>query len=1163
MLAIGSAAQQGFGVVATAEHSAEAASGGLRPLTLSIIKDFVELGQEAASGNFSRIPGTLLSLAVGMEGLGPGAALGVAGAAALVAGLIYLANESAESSEAVNQLALSASFNGIDLPPTKLQALTESIAAAGNISRSSAMIIVGAMENVKGATADSLDATSRVVQNYADLTGQTTKEASESLSKMFSDPLVHVQEFVGSLGNVTTAQVLAADDAAHSGNAYRALAVMVDAITAAEDRNKQALIDKRSAVTASTSNLISYLGAIDLSATATESDTTATQNAKSVTEAHTDIVKGNTQAWDANASAIQHATATLQNYESLPPPQQIALGIIAGEAADPLGQRLQADQTRIVQITTAMGLLAAESASLQDQQTGDAASGTAKLVALGHQLTEAEQQEQQTSEQIALDDPALKLTEARERAQSAASKAGSQQRIADAQNEVAQIAAALKKQNLDPQQSPDYWAAVEKLNQAKQAAAEQGARGVAAADKIGAEDAIQAARNASEEILSNDRLNATERAELASGVWNLLSNGDKQSADQRAAAAKELADKIADEEHLTADQRAALEKQISALLVTSGQWTAQQRAQAARDEGNAESDVRKKAAKDAEQADKDTLAAKIESIKAESEITIAGLQEQAAYGEITATQEMALSQAVSEQEIRTHLDIVTARRNAENQGSAAWLTYDKQVTQLSSQLGIKVAQDAATTAKAIKDEWTGILSPIESGFSGMVSSMIQGNQSFAQTTRQMLVSLVSDFINARIKIEFDWLAGVAAREFGDQDWAKKSVLQAIFSSDTIDDTQQASLDKFLADEGAKTAAELEGQTVRTSAAVTGAATSNAAEATANSTSIINSAYTAGASAFKWVMQEVPFPLNVVLAPVAAAAAFAGVAAFDVIKSAEGGDPMVSAGVYQLHEREMVIPQGIADPMREFFAGAVGPSCARNFDGSLAGGAAASQHTETLRHIMESFSRDSETETTALRQISDTISRKSSQQSISSSDSSSETSVPRHVSETLLRESAAPGTLDGSLEGGAAATTAHAPAVPGATAASTIAHLALGQQSPVAIQSAAQIVAASIAGLSTRPLNLSGGLGGGAQANLLCRITMPQTQEQVETALLSASAKTGGSVAGAGPSRSGDTYNINAVDAASFKQFLARADTRRVLKQSAQSAVRGGVSGNLA
>jgi hypothetical protein len=62
----------------------------------------------------------------------------------------------------------------------------------------------------------------------------------------------------------------------------------------------------------------------------------------------------------------------------------------------------------------------------------------------------------------------------------------------------------------------------------------------------------------------------------------------------------------------------------------------------------------------------------------------------------------------------------------------------------------------------------------------------------------------------------------------------------------------------------------------------------------------------------------------VLAPVAAAGAFAAVMAFDVFSAAGGFD--IPAGlnpVTQLHAREMVLPAGIADPLRASLAGGGG------------------------------------------------------------------------------------------------------------------------------------------------------------------------------------------------------------------------------------------------
>src|SRR5439155_1182856 len=63
------------------------------------------------------------------------------------------------------------------------------------------------------------------------------------------------------------------------------------------------------------------------------------------------------------------------------------------------------------------------------------------------------------------------------------------------------------------------------------------------------------------------------------------------------------------------------------------------------------------------------------------------------------------------------------------------------------------------------------------------------------------------------------------------------------------------------------------------------------------------AKTAGAHAFKSVMEAMPFPANVVLAPIAAAGAFGAVMAFG---SFEKGGVIPSTGMHYLHEGEGIL-----------------------------------------------------------------------------------------------------------------------------------------------------------------------------------------------------------------------------------------------------------------
>jgi hypothetical protein len=96
--------------------------------------------------------------------------------------------------------------------------------------------------------------------------------------------------------------------------------------------------------------------------------------------------------------------------------------------------------------------------------------------------------------------------------------------------------------------------------------------------------------------------------------------------------------------------------------------------------------------------------------------------------------------------------------------------------------------------------------------------------------------------------------------------------------------------------------------------------------------IANSAHVAASGAYAAVA-GIPY-IGPVLAPAAAAAAYAGVMAFDVI-SAEGGAGNIAADgtMAILHENEMVLPASIASPLRDQLASS-GSSNTENNGGSM-------------------------------------------------------------------------------------------------------------------------------------------------------------------------------------------------------------------------------------
>lgn len=208
----------------------------------------------------------------------------------------------------------------------------------------------------------------------------------------------------------------------------------------------------------------------------------------------------------------------------------------------------------------------------------------------------------------------------------------------------------------------------------------------------------------------------------------------------------------------------------------------------------------------------------------------------------------------------------------------------EQLDQLETQHAAKVRQlNQEAVADAMRS-WQEMLSPISNAFSSSLSGMITGQQNFRQALANVGNAIVSDFVNMAVKRATTWIAGELT----------------MTSASTAGDAARAA---------SHTAATAEGKAV---------------DAAASSTSVFGDANKAAAGAFSAVA-GVPI-IGPILAPAAAVAAFAAVMAFDVF-SAEGGFD-IPAGlnpVTQLHEREMVLPASIAEPLRNNLSGGRGGS----------------------------------------------------------------------------------------------------------------------------------------------------------------------------------------------------------------------------------------------
>ncbi len=207
---------------------------------------------------------------------------------------------------------------------------------------------------------------------------------------------------------------------------------------------------------------------------------------------------------------------------------------------------------------------------------------------------------------------------------------------------------------------------------------------------------------------------------------------------------------------------------------------------------------------------------------------------------------------------------------------------------------VQAAKEAADAQKAAADAsaaaWQRVVQPINSAFDTSINGVIQGTQTLRNAEAKAAQSIALAFIDAEAKKVLAFAEGEARIEI----MALASQLK-----------QSAAVKAATAEQLATKA--------------TGAAAGKAIDTATVHSSILASAGQAAAGAMAAVA-GIPY-VGPVLAPVAGAATYAAVVAYDVLSAA--GGLQVGAGeepVVQLHEKETVLPAHIASPLETFLAG---------------------------------------------------------------------------------------------------------------------------------------------------------------------------------------------------------------------------------------------------
>ena len=253
---------------------------------------------------------------------------------------------------------------------------------------------------------------------------------------------------------------------------------------------------------------------------------------------------------------------------------------------------------------------------------------------------------------------------------------------------------------------------------------------------------------------------------------------------------------------------------------------------------------------------------------------------------------------LAEAQQEAQLSTLTAPQKAKALDDITVMTaqHSAQIAKLNADLVNQQIQDAKTVADAQKEAadqtaaaWQKTWQPVNQQYTTAIDNMLQGTETFKQMELKAAKEVTLAFVNSAARIAISWV---------------ESQVERLAGSVTA--------------ETGITAATTAGVTTRQAVKSAADATGRAEDVALGTAQIASSANKAAAGAFSAVA-GIPY-VGPVLAPAAAATAYAGVMAFDVLSASGGLD--IPAGVnplVQLHENETVLPAYIAQPLQGMIA----------------------------------------------------------------------------------------------------------------------------------------------------------------------------------------------------------------------------------------------------
>jgi len=220
----------GAALAAVNDNAARAAGamGEVGTMTVGAKRELIVLAHEAMSGNFSRMPGSLMVLAERFGTIGM-AALRVAGPLAAVGFVTY---EIAARAEAAAQaLARTETFLALSgqaalFTRDGLEATVNQLSRMHGISKEAAEGVVGEFARIRSATPQIMADLARGMEGWVMVTGESAPAAARKLGQSIADPLKFLEELEKQTHAVSAETIRMAESLVDSGHVMEAKALV-------------------------------------------------------------------------------------------------------------------------------------------------------------------------------------------------------------------------------------------------------------------------------------------------------------------------------------------------------------------------------------------------------------------------------------------------------------------------------------------------------------------------------------------------------------------------------------------------------------------------------------------------------------------------------------------------------------------------------------------------------------------------------------------------------------------------------------------------------------------------------------------------------------------------------------------------------------------------